>query len=62
MLKVDRNTELARAVHVMMVKPKIFYILMTKVSLVTVSSKRNRKQLLLFYRVIKTLVKVWENL
>ena len=62
MLKVDRNTELAQAVVVKMAQTKRIYILMIKVSFVTVSFKRNRKQILLFYGVIKTLLKVWENL
>ena len=67
-LKLDRNTELARAVDVMMARTKRIYILMIELNklffffFLVVFSKRNRKQCSpCSYRVIETLVKVWEN-
>ena len=52
-LKLDRNTELARAVDVKMARAKRIYILIIKVKFffsffVAVFSKRNRKHVLHF--------------
>ena len=65
-LKLDRNTELSLAVDIMMARAKGIYILIIKVNklffFVALFSKRNKKTCSsCFYRVIETLVKVWEN-
>ena len=61
------ETELARAVDVWMARAKSIYTLIIKVNklfsifFVTVFSKRNRQRSPCLYRVIETLVKVWED-
>ena len=58
-LSLDRNTELAQAVDIMMVRAKRIYILMIKVNKLFPFFFTCFP---CFYRVIETLVKVWENL
>ena len=64
----DRNTELARAVDVLMVRVKIIYILMVEVNkfIFFFASRYFLKEIenmffVFLSGVIETLVKVWEN-
>jgi len=62
-LKLDRKTKLAPAVDVMMARAKAIYILMIKINFVGFSLRCFLKEKgYMFYRVIETLVEVWEKL
>ena len=67
-LQLDGDTELTQAVDTMMVRAKRIYILIIKVNkLFSFCSswcflKEIEKCAMCFYRVIETLMKVWENL
>ena len=66
-LEHDGDTEVARAVDVMMVQAKRIYILIINVnklfsfSLWRYFLKEIENMFSMFYRIIETLVKVWEN-
>ena len=66
-LKLDRNTDLARVVDVMMARAKRIYILIIKVKklfsfvVAVFSITKSKTCTPCFYPVIETLVNTWEN-